>query len=343
MNDRLLDLEPPRVPLANTPTRGHWLRYPQRAGLGTKIWIKRDDQTGSELSGNKVRKLEYLLAEALREDATHVVTCGGEQSNHARATAMAAAQLGMKSVLVLRTEDPARPPAPTGNILLDRLVGAEVRWISRPAWRERNALMAREAEALRAAGARPYVIPEGGSNALGSWGYVRAMHELAIDLEGIAEYDHPVTIVYACGSGGTGAGLVLGAKLLDLRRRGIRVAGINVCDDRAYFVDAIGRICADFAERWQLPVHVSPDDIDIVDGYVGAGYAKSRPEELATIRDVCRADGIVLDPVYTGKAFHGLVSELRGDQSRFGAAVAFVHTGGMFGLFASPETVAQVL
>ena len=343
MNDRLLDLEPPRIPLANTPTRGHWLRYPQRAGLGAKIWIKRDDQTGSELTGNKVRKLEYLLAEALREDATHVVTCGGEQSNHARATAIAAAQLGMKSVLVLRTDDPARPPAPTGNILLDRLVGADVRWISRPAWRDRNVLMAREAEVLRAAGARPYVIPEGGSSALGSWGYVRAMHELATDLEGIAEPDHPVTIVYACGSGGTGAGLVLGAKLLDLRRRGIRVAGVNVCDDRAYFVDAIGRICADFAERWQLPVHVAPDDIDIVDGYVGAGYAKSRPEELATIRDVCRADGIVLDPVYTGKAFYGVVSELRRDPTRFGAAVVFIHTGGMFSLFASPETVAQVL
>jgi D-cysteine desulfhydrase len=341
MLERLLEVEPPRVQLANTPTRGHWLRYGR--DLGTKIWVKRDDLTGSELSGNKVRKLEYLMAEAVAQQATHVITCGGEQSNHARATAFAAAQLGLRSVLILRTDDPARPPAPTGNILLDRLVGAELRWISRPAWRERSRLLAEEAERVRVAGGRPYVIPEGGSNALGSWGYLRAIHELTEDLEGIAAPDHPVTIVYACGSGGTGAGLVLGAKLLRLEARGIRVAGVNVCDDRAYFVDAIGRICADAEERWQLPVHVDAADIDIIDGHVGAGYAKSRPEELATIRDVCRSDGIVLDPVYTGKAFHGVVTELRRDPKRFGAAVIFLHTGGMFGLFASPETVAQVL
>lgn len=341
LNSRLLDLEPPRVPLAVTPTRGHWLRYGR--DLGTKIWVKRDDQTGSELMGNKVRKLEYLLAEALAEQATHVITCGGEQSNHARATAFAATQLGMKSVLILRTEDPSKPPPITGNILLDRLVGAELRWISRPQWRERNRLLAEEADRVRAAGGKPYIVPEGGSNALGSWGYIRAMHELSEDLEGIAAPDHPVTVVYACGSGGTGAGLILGAKLLGLAARGIRVAGVNVCDDRAYFIDAIGKICADAEERWQLPVHIGPDDIDIVDGHVGLGYAKSRPEELATIRDVCRSDGIVLDPVYTGKAFHGVVAELKKDPKRFGDSVIFVHTGGMFGLFASPETVAQVL
>ena len=341
MIERLADLEPPRVVLANTPTRGHWLRYGRE--LGIKLWLKRDDQTGSELSGNKVRKLEYLMAEAVAQEATHVITCGGEQSNHARATALSAAQLGLRSVLILRTDDPARPPAPTGNILLDRLVGAELRWISRPAWRDRNRLLAEEAERVRVAGGRPYVIPEGGSNALGAWGYIRAIHELAEDLEGIAAPDHPVTIVYACGSGGTGAGLVLGAKLLGLAARGIRVAGVNVCDDRAYFLDVIGRICADAEERWQLPVHVDQADIDLVDGHVGLGYAKSRPEELATLRDVCRSDGVVLDPVYTGKAFHGVVTELRRDPGRFGAAVAFIHTGGMYGLFGASETVASVL
>ena len=339
--ERLLETEPPRIRLANTPTRGHWLRYGK--DLGAKIWVKRDDHTGSELSGNKVRKLEYLMAEAVAQHATHVITCGGEQSNHARATAFAATQLGMQSVLVLRTEDPTRPPAPTGNILLDRLTGAELCWISRPAWRDRTRLMAEQADRVRAAGGKPYVIPEGGSNALGSWGYIRAMAELADDLIGIAAPDHPVTVVYACGSGGTGAGLVLGAKLLGLAARGIRVAGVNVCDDRAYFVEAIGRICADAEERWQLAARVTPADIDIVDGYVGAGYAKSRPEELALLRDVCRSDGIVLDPVYTGKAFYGMVSELRMDPKRFGSAVAFVHTGGIYGLFGATETIAAAL
>jgi len=292
--------------------------------------------------GNKVRKLEYLMADALAEDATHVITCGGEQSNHARATAFAAAQLGLKSILILRTDDPENPPGPTGNILLDRLVGAELQWISRSAWRDRNQLLAEAADRVRRAGDRPYVIPEGGSNALGAWGYIRAMHELVEDLRGIAVPDHPVTIVYACGSGGTGAGLLLGAKLLGLAQRGIRVAGINVCDDRAYFIDVIRRICAEANARWQLDASVAEADIDIVDGHVGRGYAKSRPEELATIRDICRSDGVVLDPVYTGKAFHGLLTELAADPARFGTAVAFLHTGGMFGLFA-PSDIAQVL
>ena len=348
MIEPLHEREPPRVRLANLPTRGHWLRYgqtdrPRGEAVRFRVWVKRDDQTGSELMGNKVRKLGYLMAEAVAEGATHVITCGGEQSNHARATAFAAARLGMASVLILRTEDPARPPAPTGHILLDRLVGAELVWISRPAWRERNRLLAEQAERIRAAGGRPYVIPEGGSNALGSWGYIRAMHELAEDLRDIASPARPVTVVYACGSGGTGAGLVLGAKLLGLAARGIRVAGVNVCDDRPYFLDAIGKICADAEARWQLGANVTADDIDIIDGHVGLGYAKSRPEELATIRDLCRSDGVVLDPVYTGKAFHGVLAELRRDPGRFGTTVAFLHTGGLYGLFASPETVAQVL
>jgi D-cysteine desulfhydrase len=345
--DRIHDREPARVRLANLPTRGHWLRYGQTARARTgaepvRIWLKRDDHTGSELMGNKIRKLEYLMAEAQAQGASHVITCGGEQSNHARATAFAAAQLGLKSILILRTDDPENPPAATGNILLDRLVGAELQWISRTAWRDRAQLLAEAAERVRRAGDRPYVIPEGGSNALGSWGYVRAAHELAADLAGIAAPDHPVTVVYACGSGGTAAGLILGAKLLGFARRGIRLAAVNVCDDRAYFVDAIGRICADAEARWQLGAHVTEADIDIVDGHVGRGYARSRPEELATIRDVCRSDGVVLDPVYTGKAFHGMVSELAADPRRFGSAIAFLHTGGLYGLFA-PSDIATVL
>jgi len=341
MTEPLHEREPARVLLANQPTRGHWLRY--GADLGPRFWIKRDDHTGSELMGNKVRKLEYLMAEAQAQQATHVITCGGEQSNHARATAFAAAQLGMQSVLILRTDDPAQPPAPAANILLDRLVGAEIVWISRAAWRDRNRLLAEQADKLRAAGARPYIVPEGGSNALGSWGYMRAMRELVSDLATIASPAEPATIVYACGSGGTGAGLVLAAKLWKLHERGIRVTGVNVCDDRPYFVNAIGAICAEADARWQLGANVTADDIDIADGHVGLGYAKSRTEELVTIRDVARADGIVLDPVYTGKAFHGLVTELRKNPRRFGSTVAFLHTGGMFGLFSSPETIAQVL
>jgi D-cysteine desulfhydrase len=320
--------EPPRLALAHLPTGGHWL---QKRWGGAPIWMKRDDHTGGELSGNKIRKLEYLLAEARAAGATYVLTCGGEQSNHARATALAAARAGMKSLLVLRTVDPASPPAATGNIMLDRLVGSELRWISHAQWRDRDELLAEEAARLSAAGERPYVIPEGGSNALGSWGYIRAVAELARQLDE-AEVPRPLTVVYACGSGGTGAGLVLGAKLFGLAERGISVAAVNVCDDRAYFVDKISAICAEVEERWQLGTNITAADIQIVDGHVGLGYARSRPEELATLREVCRAEGVVLDPVYTGKAFHGMVTELKLNPRRFGEAVCFLHTGGLFGL-----------
>jgi D-cysteine desulfhydrase len=308
------------------------------AALGVEVLMKRDDLTGAELTGNKVRKLEFLLAEAQDQGADTLITCGGEQSNHARATALAAARLGLACRLVLRTDDPAHPPAATGNILLDRLAGAAIRWISRPEWARRNQLMAEEADAVRAAGGVPYVIPEGGSNAMGSWGYIAAAAELADDLATLPR--RQTTIVYACGSGGTGAGLILGARLYDLPAH---VAGVNVCDDRPYFQRAITRICDELLARWSLPVTVGVDDIDIVDGHVGLGYAKSRPEELATIRDVCRRDGVVLDPVYTGKAFHGVVTELARDRARFGERIVFVHTGGIFGLFPAAAELAPLL
>jgi D-cysteine desulfhydrase len=328
---------PPRVSLARTGTPLESLLRTS-AALGVEILVKRDDLTGSELTGNKVRKLEFLLAEAEAAGADTLITCGGEQSNHARATALAAARRGLRSRLVLRTDDPAQPPATTANILLDRLAGAAIRWISRPDWSRRNAIMADEAAAVTAAGGVPYVIPEGGSNATGSWGYVAAIDELVNDLAVLPP--RPTTILYACGSGGTGAGLVLGARLRGLDAK---VAGINVCDDRPYFVRAISRICGEMIERWQLDVTIGPDDIDIVDGHVGAGYAKSRPDELATIRDVCRRDGVVFDPVYTGKAFHGVVTELARDRGRFGERIVFIHTGGVFGLFPAATELAAIL
>ena len=324
---------PPKVSLARLATPLEPLPRAS-AALGVEILLKRDDLTGAALSGNKVRKLEYLLAEALAQGADTVITCGGEQSNHARATAVAAAQLGLRCVLVLRTDVPTVPPVATGNILLDRLVGAELRFISRPQWAERDAIMADEAARQRAAGHAPYVVPEGGSSALGSWGYLECARELDGDLAALPPV--PTTIVYACGSGGTGAGLVMGGRHLGWSARGVKIAGVNVCDDRAYFEQRIGAICDEMASRFELaPLAGDPLDIDIVDGHVGLGYARSRPEELATLRTLARRDGVVLDPVYTGKAFHGLVTELARDRQRFGARVVFVHTGGMFGLFAA--------
>lgn len=307
---------PERVRLARLPTPVERLaRMSER--LGVEIWCKRDDLTGAGLSGNKVRKLEFLLCDALARGARTVVTCGGEQSNHARATALACARLGLRSVLLLRTPDPSCPPRLEGNLVLDRLAGAEVRWITPQQYRARAELLAATAAEVE----RGYVVPEGGSNALGSWGYVGCLEEL------LAEVPSPFTVVYACGSGGTGAGLLLGRALLDARN--VRVVGVNVCDDRDTFVGVIGRILQEAGHA------AAATGIEIQDGYVGLGYARSRPEELRLIEAVARAEGLVLDPVYTGKAFFAMATELARDRECFGQRIVFLHTGGIFGLFTS--------
>ena len=322
---------PPRLPLARVPTPLEPLRRAS-AALGVEILVKRDDLTGSVESGNKIRKLEVLCADAVARGADTLITCGGAQSNHARATALAAARLGMKARLFLRVPDPAAPPPVEANILLDRLAGAEITWISREQYRDRAAIMAAAAAELR----RPYVIPEGGSNALGAWGYVRAVEELASDLAG-----RSATLVYAAGSGGTGAGLVAGVKLLGLD---LRVVGVNVCDDRAYFVAAIGAIVEELRRTWGLDFAFERErDVEILDGYVGRGYAESRPEELRDLAELARTEGIVLDPVYTGKAWHGMATELRKDPRVFGERIVFLHTGGVFGLFPKAAEIAAVL
>jgi D-cysteine desulfhydrase len=304
--------------------------------LGVELLFKRDDLTGSTLTGNKVRKLEFLAAEALASRADTLVTCGGEQSNHCRATAIAATELGMSCLLLLRTEDPEKPPATEANILLDRLVGADIRWVSRAEYQQRKEIFREEEQRLISGGRRPYLIPEGGSNPLGAWGYIRCIEELAEQLP----RTQPLTIVYATGSGGTGAGLLLGVKLLQLPWR---VVGVNVCDDKDYFVRTIGDIIEGSMERWRLDLPFDRQEIEIIDGYVGLGYAKSQPAELATLRDVARFEGIVLDPVYTGKAFHGLVSELRRKPGSLGNKIVFVHTGGVFGLFPKAAEIASLL
>ncbi len=328
---------PDRIDLARTPTP---LEYLERtsAELGVELHLKRDDLTGAELSGNKVRKLEYLLHDAVAEGADTIITCGGEQSNHCRATALAATRLGLASLVLLRTVDPANPPRTRGNILLDRLAGAEVMWISHEQYARRGELLAREAERLRGQGHRPYIIPEGGSNAIGAWGYVDAVEELLADLADLPP--RSTTLVHACGSGGTAAGLILGVKLTGAE---LAVASVNVCDNRDYFTRVITGICGDFDHRYGMTTNIGAADIDMVDGYVGAGYAKSRPEELECLRDMARREAIILDPVYTGKAFYGLTRELDRDRARFGERIVFIHTGGIYGLFPAAEQLAPLL
>src|SRR5512138_221811 len=319
---------PPRVPLARLPTP---LEPSPRLGaaLGIELLYKRDDLTGLELSGNKARKLEFLVADAERQGADTLVTCGGAQSNHCRATAFAAAKRGLRCVALLRVPDPSRPPALEANSLLDRLAGAELRWISHEGYRGRAEAMAELAAELRAAGRKPYVIPEGGSSALGSLGYVLAVRELREQLPD-AWRAGPVTLAYAAGSGGTGAGIELGVRALGWTDA--RVLGFAVCNDARYFREAIAAICADAHRRWPALPAVGADEVRIDDGFVGPGYAQATAEGLEIIRRAAREDGVLLDPVYTGKAMLGVAGRARDGRLPSRRVVLF-HTGGAFGAF----------
>lgn len=323
---------PTIVSLAVRPTPVHRWRAPGLDGLD--LWIKRDDLTGITLSGNKVRKLEFLLAEARSQGADVVLTCGGIQSNHARATAIAARHLGLDSVLVLRTAHVDIDPGLQGNLLLDRMAGAEIRLITPDQYRQRNEIMAEHAQALREQGRRPYIIPEGGSNATGGWGYIEMIAELiGQSSPGAPAYDD---LVFACGSGGTAAGLALA---VHLSKYPARVHAVNVCDDAACFHRRVNDILDELGSAAR-----SEQILDIIDGYVGRGYAQSRPEELDLLASIARTSGIILDPVYSGKAVFGLVHEWAGNRERFkGDRILFIHTGGLFGLYDKLEELKPVI
>ena len=332
---------PPQINLARLPTPLHPLPR-LSAKLGIELFMKRDDLTGSALSGNKIRKLEFVLADAVAQKADTVLTCGGAQSNHCRATAIAAAMLGLNCRLLLRTADPSNPPPPEGNILLDQMAGAEIVWITPEEYNRRDEIFEREASTLKKAGRKPYPIPEGASDALGAWGYIRCIEELVNDIANLPGGAHKnATIINATGSGGTSAGLILGAKIFGLNAR---IVGVNVCDDQDYFVRLIGKICQNAISDYHLDIDFfRDDDVNIIDGYVGRGYALSRPEELSVICDLARTEGIFLDPVYTGKAFFGMIQELKRDPKCFGDRIIFIHTGGIFGLFPKAREIEPLL
>jgi D-cysteine desulfhydrase len=325
---------PARIPLAHLPTP-LWRHDALDRLVGAEVWVKRDDMTAGAEAGNKARKLEFLLADALDRGAEVVVTCGGAQSNHARAAALLARGVGLGAVLLLRTADPEAPPDPTGNVLLDRMAGAEIRFITPAAYGNRHELLARTATSLVASGRKATVIPEGGSNGLGAFGYVEAMREVRRQLDlGLAGTRQPFdAIVHACGSGGTTAGLVLGA-----RRFGVAPAvhAIAVCDDRAYFEGVVARITAE-AESLGAPSH-EPADLVVHDQFKGPAYGVASAEQLAFIVEVARETGLVTDPVYVGKALFGL-ARLEPKPKR----VLFVHTGGLPGLLAMAAEVAGAI
>ncbi|MFH0792730.1 MAG: D-cysteine desulfhydrase family protein [bacterium] len=319
---------PPRLRLAHLPTPLEpMLRLNKDLG-GARIFLKRDDLTGGVISGNKIRKLEFVLAEAKRQKADVLITCGGIQSNHCRATAAIGARLGFKVHLVLRG---AAPRFSEGNLLLDKLCGAEVSFYPKKIYAAKRAQIVEDLIAhYRKKGLCAYYFPVGASTPLGCWGYVMAFEEILAQTRRLKLKN--VTIVSAVGSGGTTAGLLLGKALF--RDQDIEVLGINVCDDAAYFEKEIRAILRGAVADYRLPL--DPDEIKIqtIDGYVGLGYAIPSPKDLETIKRVARLEGVVFDPVYTGKAFRGVLSEVK--RGRFGrnSNIVFIHTGGLFGLFA---------
>lgn len=322
---------PPRVELAQLPTPLILLeRLSARYG-GARIWVKRDDLTGFGLSGNKVRKLEFCIADALAQGCDTLITCGGIQSNHCRATAVAARRVGLGVHLVLRGVRPA--DVADGNLFINQLVGADISFVSLKDYYSRlDAIYAGLVADYAAAGHKAYTMPVGASDEVGLWGYIRCCEELAADFA--AAGIRPGHIISATGSGGTQGGLTAGAALHGLDAT---VWGINVCDDAQWFHD---KITADFAawqHRYSPQLDTGKLTILTIDGYVGPGYAKATDDVFATIREVARTEGLLLDPVYTGKAFHGMLEEMKAGRFDGADDIVFIHTGGFFGLYPQRE------
>jgi D-cysteine desulfhydrase len=316
----------PRVDIAHLPTPLEPLPRLSARLPGPEIWVKRDDQTGLATGGNKARKLEFLVADAVAETADTLITCGAAQSNHARQTAAAAAKFGLDAVLVLEGEPPLEVG---GNLLLDHLLGARLVWSGDEAPPER---METVAEELRCGGRRPYVIPYGGSNPIGASGYVAAMEELlAQSAEHDQSFDH---IVLASSSGGTQAGLCVAAPVLGYEGR---ILGISVAPSSDDLRSNLAGLATGTAQLLDLELAFEPADFAVEDGYVGGGYGVIGDVEREAIRTVAREEGLLMDPVYTGRAFGGLIDLIQQGAFSPGEKVLFWHTGGTGGLFPRAE------
>ena len=317
---------PEKINMANLPTKIEKMEKLSKKLGGPDIYIKRDDQTGTEISGNKIRKLEFSAAEAADKGYDTLITCGGIQSNHCRATAAVAVKLGFKCCLVLNG---SKDTEVDGNLLLDKLLGAEIYFVSQEEYENRRMEVMKEIKTnMKNKGLKPYIIPEGASNGIGGFGYYRAIEEIMLqEKEMKVHFDG---IVIATGSGGTYSGLLLGSRILNYDTK---IYGVNVCHDEKYFKGRIYEILHNSMSYMNVNLNFSKDEINIIDGYVGRGYALSREEELEFIKELAKLEGIILDPVYTGKAMYGLTQEIKKGKFSEYKNLLFIHTGGIFGIF----------
>ena len=337
----------PRIKLTDLPTPLEEMPRLTEALGGPRLFVKRDDLTATGLGGNKVRKLEFLLADAKKKGSTIVITSGGPQTNHGRITISAAAKLGMKAAVVAIGDEPTRV---SGNLLLDYLMGAEVHFVppilneslsGDDKWTKNMSNMENKveelAESLRQKGENPYVIKLGGTEPLGTLGYLDASIEILSQLNSRrikADY-----LVCGVGTGGTFSGLLLGMKLLNSN---MKVLGVSITAKNYILSPNVMYEVSEVAKLLGKKTELTEDEVTIYDEYVGTAYGYPTKEGAEAIKLTARSEGLILDPVYTGKIMAGLIGLVKQGVFTKKDTVVFLHSGGMPGLFADEQAEALV-
>jgi D-cysteine desulfhydrase family pyridoxal phosphate-dependent enzyme len=318
----------PREKLAFLPTPLHRLRNLGNSIGLDELWIKRDDLTGLSFGGNKVRKLEYVLGDARKNKADTLVTVGGLQSNHCRQTAAACASAGLRCILLLGGEEPAHY---TGNLLLDRMLGAELKFYPDDGLMTLNSRLAEVIETLKDFGLNPYAVPAGAEMPVGTIPYAIAMEELLIQVQ--KEEFMPKNIIVPTGTGGTLAGIILGAHMLNLD---IDITGISVLSDAEATTGRVQNLISRIIDEYPEVKAFKPK-IKVDDSFIGEGYGILSDGVRTTLDMFAKMDGIILDPVYTGKAGLALMRMALNGDIPYDAPTVFWHTGGQPALYAYPE------
>jgi len=318
--------EIPRLRFAVLPTPVEYLPR-LSAQLGIKLFVKRDDQTGLALGGNKTRKLEFLLAEARAHGAKTLITTGAVQSNHCRQTAAAARRFGFDCILILivpKGEDITsnQNQQPSGNLLLDRIFGAEIIWSE---WESRDKNLQETFQSAWDAGRRPYLIPYGGSSPAGASAYAYAVQEL------LGQDIHPDWIIFPSSSGGTHAGLEAGARIFGYQGR---ILGISVDETAEVLTQRVAKLAVETADFLSEKLEISPGEIGVNEDYQWPGYGVLVESEVNAIRTFARTEGLLLDPVYTARAAAGMLDMISKGSLAKGSTILFWHTGGTPALFA---------
>ncbi|MFA6617805.1 MAG: D-cysteine desulfhydrase family protein [Candidatus Neomarinimicrobiota bacterium] len=321
----------PKITLAQLPTPLHGMPNLAKAlNYSGKLYIKRDDLTGLAAGGNKSRKLEYLMAEALKRDCDTVITAGGLQSNHCIQTVAAAAKLGLECHVILSGEEPRHK---NGNLFLDLISGAEVHYVKRE---NRDSRMQELAEELREQGQHPYLIPVGGSNALGSVGYVMAMPEIVRQIE-LMNIDCD-RIVLASSSGGTLAGVALGARISGYKGKITAISIDRLKTGKDAFPPELSELANKTSKLLGLDIEFKPGDFDIEYDYLGDGYAVVGDNERKAIKTLARSEGLLIGPVYTGRAMGALIDKIQKGEWK-DESILFWHTGDTAALFDYTEEI----